>query len=136
MSSSKNNTTYKKTSFLAGNNTEFINEFYLDYLSDPQAILELSRASLTTTNDLRYEIVVKQNLGSETLIDLLFLPQRDFLKKANSNQESDKLGWGMEVPFGPFLGLAGLFYFLGLQAFVDSWFEGIISNFIFVFSTL
>ena len=30
MSSSKNNTTYKKTSFLAGNNSEFINEFYLE----------------------------------------------------------------------------------------------------------
>ena len=28
MSSSKNNTTYKKTSFLAGNNSEFINQFY------------------------------------------------------------------------------------------------------------
>ena len=40
MSSSKNNTTYKKTSFLAGNNAEFINEIYGDYLSDPKAIPE------------------------------------------------------------------------------------------------
>ena len=40
MSSSKNNTTYKKTSFLVGNNSEFINEFYADYLSDPQSIPE------------------------------------------------------------------------------------------------
>ena len=30
MSSSNNNTIYKKTSFLAGNNSEFINEFYAD----------------------------------------------------------------------------------------------------------
>ena len=36
MSSSNNNTIYKKTSFLAGNNSEFINEFYADYISDPK----------------------------------------------------------------------------------------------------
>ena len=40
MSSSDNNITYKKTSFLAGNNTEFINEFYADYLSDPHSLPE------------------------------------------------------------------------------------------------
>ena len=40
MSSSKNNNTYKKTSFLAGGNLEFINEFYADYLSDPKSIPE------------------------------------------------------------------------------------------------
>tara|TARA_B100000963_G_scaffold294572_1_gene265226 strand:- start:18636 stop:21521 length:2886 start_codon:yes stop_codon:yes gene_type:complete len=38
MSSSKDNTTYKKTSFLAGNNAEFINEFYADYISDPSSL--------------------------------------------------------------------------------------------------
>ena len=40
MSSSKNNTVYKKTSFLAGNNTEFINEFYAEYISDPNSLPE------------------------------------------------------------------------------------------------
>jgi 2-oxoglutarate dehydrogenase E1 component len=38
MSSSDNNITYKKTSFLAGANTEFINEFYADYISDPNSL--------------------------------------------------------------------------------------------------
>ena len=38
MSSSNNNTIYKKTSFLAGVNSEFINEFYADYLSDPDSL--------------------------------------------------------------------------------------------------
>ncbi len=38
MSSTEDNTTYKKTSFLAGNNSEFINEFYADYLSDPKSL--------------------------------------------------------------------------------------------------
>ncbi len=38
--SSSNNTTYKKTSFLAGNNSEFIKEFYADYISDPHSLPE------------------------------------------------------------------------------------------------
>ena len=40
MSSSNNNTIYKKTSFLAGNNSEFIKEFYADYISDPNSLPE------------------------------------------------------------------------------------------------
>ena len=38
MSSSNNNTLYKKTSFLVGNNSEFIKEFYADYISDPHSL--------------------------------------------------------------------------------------------------
>jgi 2-oxoglutarate dehydrogenase E1 component len=40
MSSSNDNRVYKKTSFLAGMNSEFINEFYADYISDPKSIPE------------------------------------------------------------------------------------------------
>ena len=40
MSSSKDNIVYKKTSFLMGNNSEFINEFYADYISDPNSLPE------------------------------------------------------------------------------------------------
>ena len=40
MSSSNDNTIYKKTSFLAGMNSEFINEFYTDYISNPKSIPE------------------------------------------------------------------------------------------------
>tara|TARA_B100000686_G_scaffold28597_1_gene28835 strand:+ start:8828 stop:11716 length:2889 start_codon:yes stop_codon:yes gene_type:complete len=40
MSSSKNNNTYKKTSFLAGNNSSFIKKFYSDYLLDPKKLPE------------------------------------------------------------------------------------------------
>jgi 2-oxoglutarate dehydrogenase E1 component len=40
MSSSDNNITYKKTSFLAGSNSQFINEFYADYISDPSSLPE------------------------------------------------------------------------------------------------
>ena len=40
MSSFNNNTLYKKTSFLAGMNSEFINEFYADYITDPNSLPE------------------------------------------------------------------------------------------------
>ena len=36
--SSSDNTIYKKTSFLSGINSEFINQFYSDYLSDPKSL--------------------------------------------------------------------------------------------------
>ena len=38
MSSSNENTIFKKTSFLTGVNSEFINEFYADYISDPKSL--------------------------------------------------------------------------------------------------
>ena len=40
MPSSDKNITYKKTSFLTGLNSEFINEFYADYISDPESLPE------------------------------------------------------------------------------------------------
>ena len=40
MSSSNDNITFKKTSFLSGVNSEFINQFYSDYLSDPKSLPE------------------------------------------------------------------------------------------------
>jgi 2-oxoglutarate dehydrogenase E1 component len=40
MSSSQDNNIFKKTSFLAGNNSEFIEEFYADYLSNPEELPE------------------------------------------------------------------------------------------------
>ena len=35
MSSSQDNNIFKKTSFLAGNNSAFIEEYYSEYLKDP-----------------------------------------------------------------------------------------------------
>ncbi len=40
MSSSDNNITFKKTSFLSGINSEFINQFYSDFLTDPKSLPE------------------------------------------------------------------------------------------------
>ena len=38
MSSSDNNITFKKTSFLSGINSEFINQLYSDYINDPKSL--------------------------------------------------------------------------------------------------
>ena len=40
MSSSQDNNIFKKTSFLAGNNSAFIEEYYADYLNDPSKLPE------------------------------------------------------------------------------------------------
>ena len=47
MSSSDNNITFKKTSFLSGINTEFIIQLYSDYLSDPKSLPESWRKFFT-----------------------------------------------------------------------------------------
>ncbi len=49
--SSSNNTIYKKTSFLAGNNSEFIKEFYSDYISDPNSLPESWRSFFDGLSD-------------------------------------------------------------------------------------
>jgi len=51
MSSSKDNSTYKKTSFLAGNNSSFIEKFYLDYLENPARLPEDWRLFFEGLND-------------------------------------------------------------------------------------
>ena len=38
MSSSQDNNIFKKTSFLAGNNSAFIEEYYSEYLKDPSKL--------------------------------------------------------------------------------------------------
>ena len=67
MSSSNNNTTYKKTSFLVGNNSEFINEFYADYLSDPKSLPESWKIffdGLSEEQKLIYEVVLEAHKKS------------------------------------------------------------------------
>tara|TARA_Y100000588_G_scaffold336595_1_gene377521 strand:- start:63 stop:992 length:930 start_codon:yes stop_codon:yes gene_type:complete len=40
-----------------------------------------------------------------------------------SGDQRTKVGWGVEVPFGPFLASAALLYHFGLFSIVDPWFE-------------
>ena len=87
MSSSDNNLTYKKTSFLSGLNSEFINQFYSDYLSDPNSLPDswkkffdgLSEDERLILNDLNgpswspekkiKKINLQTNLLKENLVD-------------------------------------------------------------------
>mgnify|MGYP006444896157 CR=1 FL=1 len=58
MSSFNNSTVYKKTSFLAGSNSEFIKEFYADYITDPSSLPESWRKffdGLSEDDKLVYE---------------------------------------------------------------------------------
>ena len=62
MSSSKDNNIYKKTSFLAGNNSSFIEEFYADYISDPNSLPKGWRAFFDGLSEAK-EIISKSAKG-------------------------------------------------------------------------
>ena len=70
-------------------------------------------------------------LGTALLLPIMHW---DSLSKKKTDQDGNEFGWGVEVPFGPFLGAASLLYFLGFRKAVDTWFEEIITNFIHFFS--
>ena len=84
MSSSKNNTIYKKTSFLAGNNSEFINEFYADYISDPNSLPESWRKFFDGLSD--DELVVYNNLTGPS-----WSPRKKIKKLSIKTKDNKKL---------------------------------------------
>jgi len=62
--------------------------------------------------------------GGSLLGCLLLLPcllAQHLKSKKNSSAEDKFLG--MEIPFGPYLSLAGIGYFFGLREWVDPWFK-------------
>lgn len=62
MTSSKNNQTFEKTSFLHGGNSPFIKEMYLNYLSDPKSIPQSWIEFFDGLNEDQ-EIIKKEILG-------------------------------------------------------------------------
>ena len=82
MSSSKNNTTYKKTSFLAGNNIEFINEFYADYLSNPRSVPESWRKFFEGLSE-------EQKLIHKDIIGPSWSPHRKKINILNNNKKKN-----------------------------------------------
>ena len=86
MSSSQDNNIFKKTSFLAGNNSAFIEEFYADYLRDPKnlppgwkdffdglkdkAIYDIEGPSWDPRKKLKKKISKKTLLGSPATISI------------------------------------------------------------------
>ena len=90
MSSSDNNITYKKTSFLAGSNFEFINEFYADYISDPNSLPESWRKffdGLSDDEKLIYNDIKGPSWSPEK--KLKKLKSSSDTKKENENKSKD-----------------------------------------------
>ncbi len=82
MSSSNNNTIYKKTSFLAGSNSEFINEFYADYISDPHSLPESWRNFFEGLSD--DEKLIYDNLKGPS-----WSPEKKFKRPAVEPKENE-----------------------------------------------
>jgi 2-oxoglutarate dehydrogenase E1 component len=72
MSTSKNNNTYQKTSFLAGNNSDFIEQFYSDYLSNPEKLPEGWREFFDGLKD-------SQDIISKSLIGPSWSPEKKII---------------------------------------------------------
>ena len=90
MSSSNNNTVYKKTSFLAGNNSEFINEFYADYISDPSSLPDSWRKffdGLSEDEKLIYDNLKGPSWSPEKKIKRRFKISKD--KKSQEDKSTD-----------------------------------------------
>ncbi len=84
MSSSKNNINYKKTSFLAGNNTEFINQFYADFLSDPESLPKSWRLffeGLSDEQKLVYQDLKGPSWSPEKKSKEIYLSEKNLLSK-------------------------------------------------------
>ena len=92
MSSSKNNTTYKKTSFLAGSNTEFINQFYADFLSDPESLPKSWRLFFEGLSDeqrLVYEDLKGPSWSPEKKSKRITLQENDKFSEKNLKSDID-----------------------------------------------
>ncbi len=83
MSSSDNNITLKKTSFLSGVNSEFINQFYSDYLLDPKSLPEGWRKFFEGLSE-------DEKLVLEDLKGPSWSPEKKF-KKINFQNKEEKV---------------------------------------------
>jgi len=89
MSSSDNNITYKKTSFLAGSNSEFINEFYADYISDPSSLPDSWKKffdGLSDNEKLIYEDIKGPSWSPKKKLNRIKLP-KDSKKTLEKNTD-------------------------------------------------
>ena len=93
MSSLKNNTIYKKTSFLAGNNSEFINEFYADYISDPNSLPESWRKFFDGLSD--DEKLVYENLRGPSWSPVKKINKQKV--KLNDSLQSEKTSQDLKI---------------------------------------
>ena len=62
-------------------------------------------------------------VGTMLLLPITMLASGSKRGAPDGEAQSEKIGWGVEVPFGPFLALAALLYQFGLNEFVDAYFQ-------------
>ena len=72
-------------------------------------------------------------LGTVLMIPVLVAQK---IRCGKDQQENEKFGWGVEIPFGPFLAMTALLYFIVLKERVDVWFEQVEGNFVYLFPRL
>ena len=64
-------------------------------------------------------------VGTSLLLPIILLRGRSktACHERKESEGSKTIGWGVEVPFGPFLALAALLYQLGIDRYVNQYFE-------------
>ena len=93
MSSSDNNITFKKTSFLSGINSEFINKYYSDYLTDPKSLPESWKKffdGLSEDEKLILNDINGPSWSPEKKIKKINFSQIDISNKQNESRDLSK----------------------------------------------
>jgi leader peptidase (prepilin peptidase)/N-methyltransferase len=62
-------------------------------------------------------------VGTALLLPIALLTSRSKPAASEGEGRGEGIGWGVEVPFGPFLTLAALLYQFGLNEYVDGYFQ-------------
>ena len=65
--------------------------------------------------------------GGAMIGSFLLLPIIIFSRLGWKKTKDEKVGWGKEVPFGPFLAIAALLFWLGARHWMEVWFFGKLS---------
>ena len=89
MSSSDNNITFKKTSFLSGINSEFINQFYSDFLTDPKSLPEGWKKFFEGLSE--DEKLVLNDLNGPSWSPEKKIKNLNFLKTDKTDQDENKV---------------------------------------------
>ena len=61
-------------------------------------------------------------VGCIFMIPMLLLSWLN-LRKEDLDKEDRKIEWGMEIPFGPFLAIAAILFWVGARFWVEEWFS-------------
>ena len=94
MSSSQDNNIFKKTSFLAGNNSAFIEEFYADYLNNPQNLPPGWKDFFDGLKD-------KEEIISKTIEGPSWGPKKNIKKKVSNKELTESKNLNKQEKINP-----------------------------------